>query len=68
MLVARFLSCLYGSEHVAPTCINTTGFLSCLYGSERNVVGTFPIIVFLSCLYGSELERKHHNTAFYKNI
>ncbi len=52
---AIFLSCLYGSEHMAETYDPTVFFLSCLYGSEPVGIYIMCDNNFLSCLYGSEL-------------
>lgn len=53
--VAKFLSCLYGSEHTIWSDRETFTFLSCLYGSELIRLCFAVDILFLSCLYGSEL-------------
>ena len=36
MQMRKFLSCLYGSEHIKIVAAAFSTFLSCLYGSELN--------------------------------
>ncbi|WP_423749980.1 hypothetical protein [Enterobacter hormaechei] len=54
--VAKYLSCLHGSEPVAFNSAIFHCFLSCLHGSEPyNLIGG-DYADFLSCLHGSELD------------
>ena len=52
--VRQFLSCLFGSEHVAAAPVQSVAFLSCLFGSELTEGRAAVDRAFLSCLFGSE--------------